>query len=511
MRTRALLPAVSLSLLSAACGSRGGDYDAPLQSEGPLASSSFVVALDNTDAALIVIDPKSAAAPEVFALPANPRHLTLTPDGNTALVVTGAAQNPGLVSVSLVRNTLGQLRTIALPANPDVVNVSPDGHFALLTYDPAATETAAGQAIIDPNEAVVVDLTSATATSVALGTDSPAPSGVSFAVPGEGGAQLTAVLFSNGLAVLDLGNPNLATDPASVLRVPVQIQGGPAVAPLKALFSSFSQGQGYVYVLAAQSDDVIAVALSTVGELQGSINFLAGGTGLVDIALPSGPPPASTVLALYSDTPAAMQLDATGLVDQTVTATLTAPATHIVPAASGLLLLWAESGGSGGEELSLWQPTQGQVASVQLDGPVQQLLVSPSGTVAVATVSAATQELVVLQLGLGVQGPTISASPLILASTALSPIFDVNTGEVYFAEADQPFLARVDPVTLESEQVTLDAAATGVGLTSSAVFADQASNFGQVTTVPTASFTRTSAEVFPNFLLTQEVEIVSGS
>jgi hypothetical protein len=502
---RALLPVVFLSTVNLACGSRGGDYDAPLQSEGPYAASSFVVALNNTDCALIAVDPQSTAAPQGFAMPANARHLTLTPDGNSALVVSGDAQSPGLAIVSLVPKTLGQLKVIALPANPDVVNLSPDGHFALLTYDATATQTAAGQAIIDPNEAVVVDLTTDAATSVALGTDSPAPSGVSFAVPGQGGTQLTAVLFSNGLAVLDLGNPS------KVLRVPVQIQGGPAVAPLKALFSGFSQGQGYVYVLAAQSDDVIAVSLSTLGQLSGSINFLAGGSGLVDIALPPGPPPPSTVLALYSTTPEALQLDATGLVDETITATLAAPATNIVPVGSGLLLLWSSSDGSGGQQVSLWDPAQGEVATVQLDGPVQQLVVGPSGTVAVATVSAASQELVVLQLGLGIQGPTLTASPLLLASSAVSPTFDTNTGDVYFGEANQPFLARVTPSTLQSEQVTLDAPAIGVGLTSGAAFASQTSSFGQVTTVPISTFTRTSAEVFPDFLLTQEVEIVSGS
>ncbi len=515
---RVLLPVVFASLLGLGCGSRGGDYDASLQSEGPYAANSFVVALNNTDCALIVIDPKSTTAPQVFALPANARHLTLTPDGNAALVVTGDAQSPGLVTVSLVPKTLGQTKFISLTVNPDIVNVSPDGHFALLTYDATATQTTAGQAIIDPNEAVVVDLTTDTATNVALGTDSPAPSGVSFAVPGQGGTQLTAVLFSNGLAVLDLGTPDLQS-PSSVLRVPVQIQGGPAVAPLKALFSGFSQGQGYVYVLAAQSDDVIAVALSTAGGLSGSINFLAGGTGLVDIALPPGPPPLSTVLALYSTTPEALQLDATGLVDDTVTATLTAPATQIIQAGSGLLLLWSDSGGSGGEQVSLWDPAQGEVATVQLDGPVQQLLMSPATAplpsdtvaVAVASVAADNQELVVLLLNLTPQGPTLTASPLLLAASAVSPTFDGITGDVYFGEADQPFLVRVTPSTLDTLQVTLDAAATGIGLTSNAVFADQAASFGQVTTVPTSTFTRASAEVFPNFLLTQEVQIVSGS
>ncbi len=495
----ALLPALGLALL--ACGSRGGDYGAPLQSEGPYASASYAVALNATDSALVVIDPHSTAAPRAFALPGGAHHLTLTPDGSTALVVTGGAQDPALVEVSLAPATLGQVTVVALPANPDVVNVSPDGHFALLTYDTAAAQTASGQAIIDPNEAVIVDLSFASATRVALGTDSPAPSGVSFAPPGQGGAQLCAVLFADGLALLDLGAPS------QVLRVPVRIQGGPAVAPLKALFSSFAQGQGYVYVLAAQTDDVIAVALSTAGGLSGSINFLAGGQGLVDIALPPGPPPPSTVLALYAGQPAAMQLDATGRVDLTLATPLPAPATHLAPAGSGLLWLWADPSSSGAAQVALWKPAQGQVATVQLDGPAQGFTVAPSGLAAVAAVSASQPELVVLQAS---QGPKLTASPLVLAAQAIAPTFDPGSGDVYFGEANQPFLARVAPGTLANDQVTLDAPATGVGLAGGAVWAAQNTPFGQLTAVPVGSFTRASAEVFPSYLITQEVALVSG-
>ncbi|MHB8420920.1 MAG: YncE family protein [Myxococcales bacterium] len=500
---RPLLPAACLSVL-AACGSRGGDYAAPLQSEGPLAAADFAVALDTTDGALIAIDPLAAQAPRAFGLPGGAHHLTLTPDGQTALVVAGGATAPSLVEISLARATLGRQTVIALPANPDIVNLSPDGRFALLTYDPAAAQAGAGQAVIDPNEAVIVDVGQGTATRVALGTDSPAPNAVSFAQPGQGGSQLCAVLFADGLAVLDLGAPS------QVLRVPVRIQGGPAVAPLKALFSSFTQGQGYVYVLAAQSDDVIAVALSTAGGLGGSINFLAGGQGLVDIALPSGPPPPSTVLALYAGQPAAMQLDATGRVDLTIATPLTAPATQLAAAGSGLMLLWADPSSGGASQVALWQPSQGQVAAVQLDGPVQALSIAPSGTVAAAAVSATEPELAVLKLGSGSQGPALSASPLILSGQAIQPAFDPASGLLYFGEANEPFLARVDPGTLANDQVTLDAAPIGIGLTSGAVFAEQSALYGQLTAVPTASFTRTSAEVFPSYLITQEVDLVSG-
>ena len=481
------------------CGSRGGDYAKSLVTEGPLAAASYLVALDATDQGLIVIDPTSSAPPKVVALPSSPRHLTLTPDGKMALVITGDQSAPGLTTIDLATRTR---RDLPLPANPDVVHLSPDGRFVLLTVDPSQTSVGLNQAVLDPNEAVIVDLSMWMATSVALGTSSPAPRSVSFALPGQGGTQLAAVLFSGAVAVLDLGAPS------QVLRVPLQTPSGPAVSPLKALFSSFVGGNGYLYVLAAQTNDVITLALTTIGGLGGSLNFLAGGTGLTDIALPPGPPP-STVLALYSGPPQALSLDASGRVDLTVATPLPVAAANLTPLASGLLLAWTTGANAG--TVFVWDPAQGQVAQVMLDGPIIGLRVNPAGTVAVASVAAAAPELVILTTGQSVAGPTLVASPLLLSSAVQSMAFDPDSGEIYFSEAEQNFLVRINAATLTHDQVTLDASPVAVEVGAGSAVAIQSDGFGQVAVVPLGSFTRGSARVYPDIFLTQEVTLVSGS
>ncbi len=491
LATLALLPLL-------ACGSRGGDYAAPLDSEGPFAGAGEVVALNTTDGALLAVDP---AAEAVRALPVAPggRHLTLTPDGLTALVVTGnTLAAPALAALSLSPDSLGTEVDTPLPANPDVVHVGPDGRFVLLTVDPSETQAGPGQAVVNPNQAVIVDRAAGTAAAVALGTDSPAPRAVVFAEPGQGGTQLCAVLFDKAIAILDLGAPT------NVVRVPVRIQGGPDVTPLMALFSSFVSGQGYLYVMAAQTDDVIAIALSTTGGLAASINFLAGGQGLTDIALPSGPPPPATVLALYGQK--ALQLDATGRVDLTVSATLAAPATQLAPAAANLLYAFSTEGG---DELSVWDPAHGQAAGATLDGPVQALVVSPAGDFAVAAIASSPPELAVLSAALGAGGPALSVSPLVVAGPPVGMEFDA-AGDCYFAQAGTPFVTRVDPRSLATQSVTLDSDATGLLLLPAAAIALQSSPFGQLTVVPTGSFDRADSRVFPDYLLTREVSLVSG-
>ncbi len=492
----------TLVALLAACGSRGGTYAEPLDQEGPFAGASEVAALNATDGALLAADPVLGTI-RAFPMPSGARNLALTPDGLTALVVTGDTLTPpGLSAVSLSPGSLGTQRAIALPASPDVVNVSPDGRYVLLTVDPSETQAGPGQALVDPNQAVVVDLSTGSALAVALGTDSPAPRGVVFAPPGQGGTQLVAVLFDKGIAVLDLGAPQ------QVLRVPVRIQGGPDVTPLKAIFSSFVGGQGYLYVMAAQTDDVIAVSLATGSGLQASINFLAGAQGLTDIALPPGPPPPATVLALYGQSQQALQLDATGRVDLTVTAALGAPATQLAQVAPGLLLAFS-TGSSAANQLFAWDPAQGQIAAATLDGPVQGLAVSPAGGFAVATVASTPPELAVLQTGQGPNGPTLAVSPLIVAAPPLGVQFDAS-GLCYFAQEGEPFLTRLDPATLSSQSVTLDSSPTDLLLLPAAAIAVQPSPYGQLTAVPTGAFDRTDARIFPDYLLTQEVSLVSG-
>jgi hypothetical protein len=503
-----------LILAFAACGARNRQYDQSLTAEGPYGANSNVVALNATDQSLIIVPPGQTAS--VIDLPASPRNLTLTPDGTVALVATGDATDPGLTLVGLTGVALGTRADIALPAGPDVIHVSPDGHFALLTYSAAASTSSVG--ILNPNEIVVVDLSSHAAQSVALGTDSPAPTGVAFAVPGEGGIQLAAVLFDKGLAVVDLGT--IAGDGVGdggqpeVLTVPVRVNGGPEVSPLKALFSSFVNGVGYLYVLAAQSDDVIAVSITTgSGTMTGAINFLSGGQGLTDIALPLGEPPPASIQALYGTE--AVQLDASGVAQNQVSATIASGASQLMPAGNGLTLVV----GQGQSSVTAWDPSAGAVTALTLDGPASLIAPSPDGNTAIAAVAGSDgPELVVIEIGKNSLGPRLTATPLLLAGSLSAFVFDATGGEVYFVESGQSLLARLNLDTLAHVQATLDATPQSVGLVTGspgAVFVSETETFGKLVTFPTSAFDAATSnvnpalgEAYPDFLLTSEVDHV---
>ncbi len=504
--------------LALACGGRGGPYDKSLVVEGPLGASGSVVALNASDATLIVIPP--GQAPSVVNLPASPRNLTLTPDGSVALVATGDSTDPGLTLVGLTGSALGTRVDIVLPIGPDVIHVSPDGRFALLTYSGAASTSSVG--ILNPNEIVVVDLSSHVAQSVALGTDSPAPTSVAFAVPGEGGTQLAAVLFDKGLAVLDLATVTASGPgaPPNVLTVPVRVNGGPAVSPLKALFSSFVNGAGYLYVLAAQSDDVIAIAIDTAsGSMTGAINFLSGGTGLTDIALPLGEPPPSTVQALYGAE--AVQLDASGVAQNQVSATIGTGATQLMPVASGLTLV----AGSNQSSVTAWSPSAGAVTALSLDGPASIIAPAPNGNTAIAAVAGpGGPELVVIDIGQDSLGPHLRATPLLLAGSLSAFAFDGPGNHVYFVESGASLLARLDLGTLAHVEAQLDADPQSVGLVvgspggssggaPSAVFATETETYGKLITFPTSAFDDATGsvnprlgEAYPDFLLSSELD-----
>jgi hypothetical protein len=510
--TKAVLFVFTLAL---ACGGRRASYDQNFASEGPFGASGSVVALNASDQTLVIVSP--GQAPAAIELPASPRNLTLTPDGTVALVATGDATDPGLTLVGLTGSALGTRADVSLPSGPDVINVSPDGHFALLSYSAAASTSSVG--ILNPNEIVVVDLSSHAAQSVALGTDSPAPTSVAFAVPGEGGTQLAAVLFDKGLAVLDLGSVTAVGDAGQpdVLTVPVRVNGGPQVSPLKALFSSFVNGAGYLYVLAAQSDDVIAVSITTgSGNLTGAINFLSGGQGLVDIALPLGEPPPSSVQALYGSN--AVQLDASGVAQNQVSASIATGATHLMPAGSGLTLVAGDNQSS----LTAWNPAAGAVTALALDGPASIIAPSPDGNIAIAAVSGSNgAELVVIEIGQDSLGPRLTATPLLLAGELSAFAFDAPGDQGYFVESGQSLLARLNLSTLAHVEATLDSVPLSVGLVVGSpgeVFVTEPETFGKLITFPTSAFDSATSSVspalgkaYPDYLLSEEVDHVDGN
>jgi hypothetical protein len=492
----------SLALLwLAACNSRGPFYDNALVTEGPFAGSTRLVTLNVNTGALILIDPLNAAVPTGVALPPKARHLTLTPDGTTALVAAGDAFGPELVRVGLNGTAPGASTVIALPATTDLINPSPDGHYALLTH--SATSAGGNVGVIDPNEAVVVDLSSNTPTRTNLGTGSANPLGVVFAVPSNGGVQLAAVLFGGAVAVLDLANPG------EVVRTPLQARGSSPLTPVKALFSTFASGLGYLYIQAQGSDDIVTLALQAATpqqKLSATLNFLAGGTGLSDIGLPSGTVASHTVLALYSGSKQVYSLDAAGMVDATIVTALGGTATHLLPFAGTLQIAYTLAASP---DVFVWDYALGSVTTATLDGPFQSLQVSPDGLHAAAAVSGTSfPEMAILTALAGSAGPKVSIHPLQLGASAISPTFDASGQALYFGEANPDFLVRLDPSSLAYVTLPLANAPSQVGAGAGAVYASLTNApYGAILTVPVQDYRSQREILFENYVLTDEVTI----
>jgi hypothetical protein len=493
------LPRSLALLLFAACNGRGPFYDNALVTEGPFAGVSHLATLNENSGALVLIDPVSAATPTAVALPSLARNLTLTPDGTTALVAAGDAYTPELVRVGLGASSAAT--TIPLPASTDVINVSPDSHYALLTHSPTSSGENIG--VIDPNEAVVVDLTTNSPVRTNLGTGSPSPLGVVFAVPGNGGVQLAAVLFAGAVAVFDLA------DPADVLRTPLQASGSPPLNPAKALFSTFAGGLGYLYVQTQGSDNIVTLALQAAApgqKLSATLNFLAGGSGLSDIALPSGAAASHTVLALYGGSQQLYSLDAAGLVDATIITPLSGAASHLAGFSGTLMFAYTLSSSA---NLFVWDYALGAVSTAVLDGPYQSLAVSPDGLHAAAAVSGTSfPEMAILTALSTSVGPKVSIHPLQLAAPAISPAFDSTGLALYFGESNPDFLIRLDPSSLAFVTLPLADGPSQVAVGAGAVYANLANApYGALLTVPVADYRASREILFQNYILTDEVAI----
>jgi hypothetical protein len=250
--------------------------------------------------------------------------------------------------------------------------------------------------------------------------------------------------------------------------------------------------------------------------MTGAINFLSGGQGLTDIALPLGEPPPSSVQALYGSQ--AIQLDASGVAQNQVSAAIASGATELMPAGNGLTLVVGDDQST----VTAWDPSAGAVTALTLDGPASFIAPAPNGNIAIAAVAGSDgSELVVIDIGRDSLGPHLSATPLLLAGSLSAFAFDAPGQYVYFVESGQSLLARLNLETLAHVQATLDSAPLSVGLVAgspSAVFVSEAETFGKLITFPTSAFDEATSsvnpalgEAYPDFLLSAEVDHVDGN
>jgi len=423
-------------------------------------------------------------------------------------VLGGTVKAPAL---DLVDTRDDSVSTVPLHGVFDSISFAPEGDLAILTY--SAGSYVPGLAARNLNEIDVFSLASKSALRMQLDTDSIAPRSVVFAPRDAAGAhQLVAVTFEKGVALFDALHPQRAPR-----RVSIRPSGSTASnAIVEALFSPDAR---YLYLRATGMDDVVVIELGSDqdGELTASINFVAGGSGLSDIAVPRGVGQEKAVLALYTGSQEAVLLDARGIEDLAVRLPLSNRLTRILALPDGKALLFDGVL----RPVVAWDPETGKTGEAVLDAGFDSVFVEetllkavfrhPSlgqmgsgGALSVVSVDEETNRL------------RVRARAIQLTSAARAFALDTVAGQLYLANEDATgaaYVVRLDLGTLALAQVGIDAPATALQLLPGAasVAAIHAGNdWGDLTFVSTINFDRASAERFADFALSGDADRAQG-
>jgi hypothetical protein len=490
-RIRQLLPTVLL--LAGGCGGRGDLYTQKLEPLPLLTTGEALVSVVPQTRRVVRV--RKGEPPQGIALAEGARRAVRL-SGETVAVLAGTAREPVL---QLVAVDSGEVRTLALPGAYDTLTVSEDGRYGVLTYSTAGL----GPEVVarNLNEVAVVDLEAGAVTRLSLGTESLAPRSVVFA-PAHAERRYVAIVLDRGVAVLDAMAPGRAPR-----RIPTRLsETQPERTVQEALFSP---GGDVLFLRLAGMDDVFAVELGRAGEeLTASVNFLAGGTGLSDIALP----PASatgaerSVLAVYAGSQEAMVLDARGVQD-VPRLPLGAPLTSAHVLADGRALFYDGKL----RTVVSWDVATGKSGSALLPAGFDAVRFSdvlgaavfrhPNGGDGSAALSVVTVREEDTRL-------RVRLNPIPVSRAVQADVMDAARGRLYFAPRDQSVLARLDVQTLAIDQVTLDAPITALHYlpardTLAAQHAEPA--LGDVTLIPADRLERAAAERVRSFTLADEL------
>ncbi|MHB8877038.1 MAG: hypothetical protein ACYC8T_25360 [Myxococcaceae bacterium] len=497
MRGPALAAAALLTLaLAPACGSRGGLYTqrlAPLPVVATL--DALVEVVPQTGRAVVV--PADGSSPRALPISPGARVVRALPDGDTVAILAGTLKVPVL---DLLKVSDGTVTTLTVPGPFDTMTASPEGDWLVLTY--SATGRIPGLAARNLNEIAVVDLVSQTVERMQLDTESLAPRMVVFG-PSTAPRRLVAVGLDRGVAVFD---PRTPAVPAR--RIALRPAG--STAETSVLEAAFSPNADWLFVRASGVDDVIVIELGEAAgthEITASVNFVAGGSGLTDIAVPGIAALPDAVLAVYAASREVLLLDARGIEDKVLRLPLADPLTGVHVLGGRALISDARY-----RTVVAWDPVTGLSGSAVLDAGFDVRLFSDGMGRAMfghPSIGGGGSSLSVVSVEDGVSRLRVRLQSIQLSLPASTVSLDDGGQRLFFIGRGDTTLVGLDLRTLELAQVTLDAQATSLfhlpGSDTVAVV-HSGNDFGDVTLLPATGLDRGLALRVRDFALTGDLD-----
>lgn len=481
--------AVAVVAFALGCGGRNAAFDQALKPLPLVATSGALVQVVPQTERAVVVTPEGP--PRTVRIAAGARLAARVPRTDLVVVAGGTARAPTLDLVDARALTVERL---ALPAPFDTVTFSDDGALAVLSYSPggASFGTLVARNL---NEVAVLDVARRALVTVQLESDSLAPRAIVFG-PKEADRQLVAVVLERGVALFD------ALHPAVAARR-VGLRPASSTVEATALEAVFSADARWLFVRTNSLDDVVVLELGTErgAPPSVSINFVAGGTGLADIAAP--PPTVSgAVLALYQGSRELVLLDAQGVSDRNRRVALTASLRRLGSVAMGdAVLAWDETS----RIVTAWNVTDGRVGVVVLDGPPAGLSVAAArGRLFAPVTSTSGSALSVLTLGEEPNRLRLRLQSLQLSRAASTVQLDATAARLFVTVGGLATLVTLDTATLDTAEVTVDQPPVGmVSLPDGDWLALlHAGDLGDVTFVRAGATERSDARRVVDFALT---------
>lgn len=487
-RAHVMVAIVALS----ACGRRGSLYEAALAPLPLVATSAAVVQVVPQTNRAIVVRP-GQPSPSALLVSPGARVVERVPGREVVAILSGGARTPKLDLVDVEARTVTTLDALGAF---DRVSFSPEGAFGVLTYDASRS---AGLAARNLNELALLNVADERLTRIGLDTEGLAPRFVQFGPP-VGGRRLVAVALDRGLALFDALRPEVPPR-----RVALRPPGSNAdAAVLEVLFSRDTR---WLFVRMADSDDVVTLELGPeVGAPpSASINFIAGGVGLVDLEL--APDSAGDgVLALYATSAEAFLLDARGIQDNVRRVSAPGGSTQLAPIGPTRVALWSTNT----RVVMVWDVLDGRTGLGTMSGPALKGWGLPGLGRAVLSFGALASDATALDVVSVTDDPNrlrVRIQTVQLARTPSALAFSVDQ-TVLLAAIQQPdqstAVITLDLRSLGLSEVVVDAPVRGLLHlpAEGQLVANHGTTFGDVSLMPVGAVDRLSVTRLSDFALT---------
>ncbi|MCU0701420.1 MAG: hypothetical protein MUC96_33335 [Myxococcaceae bacterium] len=345
---------------------------------------------------------------------------------------------------------------------------------------------------------------SRTVTRLQLDVEGLAPRLVTFG-PVETNRRLVAVALERGVALFDATRPEV---PAR--RITLRPPGSTVENSVSQVL--FSRDARWLFLRATGLDDVVVIELGpeTGAPVSASINFVAGGTGLVDLEL-APPSLGDSVLALYAGIPEIVVLDARGIEDNVRRLPLSQVMGAMERLSDRRVIVWGPS------VAAVWDVVDGRSGVATLLGTPEKVTISASSErVMLSQANSATAPGVLTALTVSEEPNRLRlrTQPIQLARKPTASAVSVD-GETMFLAVPpgtgsaQTALVTVEVRTLALTEVLLDAPVVNLfQLSSSGVLvAEHSVNvLGDVSLVPAGATERLSVTRLSDFALTGDLD-----